>query len=66
MTRPVRTYLIGYVCSGGGGRFFHERETDDVPTREQILSMETKLNADHSTPCAITTIFLLQNSEAQP
>ena len=66
MPQIKRTYLIGYLCSGGGGRFFHDRETDDAPTREQVVSMEAKLNADHGKPCAITTIFLLQNSEAQP
>lgn len=63
MPEIKRTYLIGYLCTNGGGRFFHERETDDAPTREQVVSMEAKLTADNGKPCAITTIFLLQNSE---
>ncbi|MFT2185633.1 hypothetical protein [Pseudomonas putida] len=66
MPEIKRTYLIGYLCTGGGGRFFHDRETDDAPNREQVVSMESKLTADNGKPCAITTIFLLQNSEVLP
>ncbi|MDX3744108.1 hypothetical protein [Pseudomonas sp.] len=66
MPEIKRTYLIGYLCPGGGGRFFHYRETDDAPTPEQVVSLEAKLNAEEGMTCAITTIFLLQNSEAQP
>jgi hypothetical protein len=66
MPELKRTYLIGYVHKSGAGRFFHYRDTDDAPTREQIESMEAKLNQDNGTVCAITAISLLENSETRP
>ncbi|MDZ5740990.1 hypothetical protein [Pseudomonas asiatica] len=66
MPEIKRTYLIGYLCKVGGGRFFHERDTDDAPTREQIESMEAKLAADNGVTCAITSISLIQNTKVQP
>lgn len=55
-----RKFMIAYRTPEGFGRFFNNRSDGSIPSEQDIVSMENKLEAQHGIQCTILHISELR------
>ncbi len=55
-----RKFMIAYRTSAGFGRFFNNRLDGSIPSEQDIVSMENKLEFQHGIQCTILHISELR------